>query len=63
MVNIYELLNKIIVNKRYGLSANLFTQSDRDSLDDGDIPLLDLLRYLRLEQKFVIQKLSFILCL
>jgi hypothetical protein len=42
-MDIYELLNKIIVNKRHGLSAKLFTQSDRDSLDDGDIPLFDLL--------------------
>lgn len=34
MVNIYELLNRIIVNKRYSLSPNLFIEADRTELSE-----------------------------
>lgn len=42
-MDIYELLNKIIVNESFKLSSNLFTQVDRDCLDESDRPLFDLL--------------------
>ena len=42
-MDIYELLNKIIVNKSFKISSNLFTQTDRDRLDESDRPLFDLL--------------------
>ena len=44
MMDIYELLNKIIVNESLELSSDLFTQADRDRLDDSDRQLFDLLK-------------------
>lgn len=43
-MDIYELLNKIVINKRFALSPSLFTQVDRDGLDESDVPLFDILR-------------------
>lgn len=43
-MDIYELLNKIVINKRFALSSYLFTQADRDELYESDIPLFDILR-------------------
>lgn len=42
-MDIYELLNKIIVNESFKLSSDLFTQADRDRLDESDRLLFDLL--------------------
>ena len=44
MMDIYELLNKIIVNESFKLSSDLFTQADRESLNENDKPLFDLLK-------------------
>ena len=43
-MDIYELLNKIIVNESFKLSPYLFTQADRDCLDESARPLFDLLK-------------------
>lgn len=43
-MDIYELLNKIIVNESFKLSSYLFTQADRDRLDESARPLFDLLK-------------------
>ena len=42
-MDIYELLNKIIVNESFKLSSNLFARADRDRLGESDRPLFDLL--------------------
>lgn len=44
MMNIYKLLNEIIVNESFKLSSDLFTQADRDRLDESDRLLFDLLK-------------------
>mgnify|MGYP002732540255 FL=1 len=44
MVNIYELLNRIIVNKRYSLSPNLFIEADRIELSEEEKSIFDLLK-------------------
>ena len=44
MVNIYELLNRIIVNKRYSLSSNLFIEADRTELSEEEKSIFDLLK-------------------
>ena len=44
MVNIYELLNRIIVNKRYSLSSNLFIEADRSTLSEKEKSIFDLLK-------------------
>lgn len=44
MVNIYELLNRIIVNKRYSLSPNLFIEADRTELSEEERNIFDLLK-------------------
>lgn len=44
MVNIYELLNRIIVNKRYSLSPNLFIEADRIELSEEERSIFDLLK-------------------
>lgn len=44
MVNIYELLNRIIVNKRYSLSPNLFIEADRTELSEKERSIFDLLK-------------------
>lgn len=44
MVNIYELLNRIIVNKRYSLSPNLFIEADRTKLSEEERSIFDLLK-------------------
>mgnify|MGYP000891699537 CR=1 FL=1 len=36
MVNIYKLLNRIIANKRYSLSPNLFIEADRIELSEEE---------------------------
>ena len=33
IMNIYELLNKIVVNRRHSLSTNLFTEEAREELE------------------------------
>lgn len=43
-MDIYELLDKIITNKRFELSSHLFTQTDKEILDESDRPLFDILR-------------------
>lgn len=43
-MDIYELLNKIIINKRFELSSDLFTQADKDVLSESDVPLFNLLK-------------------
>lgn len=43
-MNIYELLNKIIVNKQFELSSRLFDDKYRDELDEKDVLLFDLLK-------------------
>lgn len=43
-MNIYELLNKIVVNRRHSLSANLFTEEAREELDENEKHIFDLLR-------------------
>ena len=44
MVNIYELLNRIIVNKRHSLSPNLFIEADRTELSEEERSIFDLLK-------------------
>lgn len=44
IMDIYELLNKIIINKSFSLSSHLFTSIDREKLDKNDIPLFDILK-------------------
>lgn len=44
MVKIYELLNRIIVNKRYSLSPNLFIEADRTELSEEERSIFDLLK-------------------
>ena len=44
MVNIYELLNRIIANKRYSLSPNLFIEADRIELSEEERSIFDLLK-------------------
>ena len=44
IMNIYELLNKIVVNRRHSLSANLFTEEAREELDENEKHIFDLLR-------------------
>lgn len=44
MVDIYELLNLIIVNKRYSLSPNLFIEDDRIKLSEEEKSIFDLLK-------------------
>ena len=44
MVNIYELLNRIIENKRYSLSPNLFIEADRTELSEEERSIFDLLK-------------------
>lgn len=44
IMDIYELLNKIIPLKRFELSPHLFTQTDKEILNESDIPLFDILR-------------------
>lgn len=43
-MNIYEILNRIIVNESYSLSSQLFTESDREELVDEDKYIFDLLK-------------------
>lgn len=43
-MNIYEVLDKIIVNKRYKLSSTLFDDKYRDELIEKDVILFDLLK-------------------
>lgn len=43
-MDIYELLNKIVINKKFVLSSHLFTQADRYVLDESDIQLFDILK-------------------
>ncbi len=43
-MNIYEVLNKVIVNKRYELSSRLFDDKYRDELIEKDVILFDLLK-------------------
>ena len=43
-MDIYEVLNKIISNKRFELSSHLFTQVDREKIDENDKLLFDILR-------------------
>ena len=44
IVNIYELLNKIIINEKYSLSSELFIQEDREQLCDDEKKIFDLLK-------------------
>lgn len=43
-MNIYNLLNKIIINEPLELSAVLFNQEDRNNLDEDDKELFDILK-------------------
>ncbi len=43
-MNIYEVVNKVIVNKRYNLSSSLFDDKHRDELIEKDVILFDLLK-------------------
>ena len=43
-MNIYEALNKVIVNKRYELSSRLFDDKYREELIEKDVILFDLLK-------------------
>lgn len=43
-MDIYDLLNRIIINKSFALSPHLFTQADRKELDESDRPLFDILK-------------------
>lgn len=43
-MGIYDLLNRIIVKKRFELSANLFVDNDMDELDDKEKTIFDLLK-------------------
>lgn len=44
IMNIYELLNKIVVNRRHSLSTNLFNEEAREELDENEKHIFDLLR-------------------
>lgn len=44
LVNIYEVLDDIIVNDRYGLSSQLFKHNDRELLSEKDKTIFDLLK-------------------
>lgn len=44
MMDIYGLLNKIILNENFQLSSNLFIQTDRERLDEKDKRLFDILK-------------------
>ena len=44
MVNIYELLNRIIVNKRYSFSSNMVIEADRSTLSEKEKSIFDLLK-------------------
>lgn len=43
-MNIYEVLNKVNVNRRYDLSSQLFEDKYRDELIEKDVILFDLLK-------------------
>lgn len=43
-MDIYDLLNRIIVNRRYELSSNLFSDNYRGELDDEEKEIFDLLK-------------------
>lgn len=43
-MNIYELLNRIIVNKRHSLSPDLFVEADRAGLSEKEKRIFDLLK-------------------
>ena len=43
-MNIYEVLDDIIVNDRYGLSSQLFKHNDRELLSEKDKTIFDLLK-------------------
>lgn len=43
-MDIYELLNRIIKNEKYSLSANLFVEKHKATLAEKDIILFDLLK-------------------
>jgi hypothetical protein len=43
-MGIYDLLNRIIVNRRYELSSNLFVENDKEELDDKEKEIFDLLK-------------------
>lgn len=43
-MNIYEVLNKVNVNRRYDLSSQLFEDKYRDELIEEDVILFDLLK-------------------
>lgn len=43
-MNIYELLNRIIVNKRHSLSPDLFVETDRAGLSEKEKRIFDLLK-------------------
>lgn len=44
ILNIYELLKQIIVNKRYSLSPDLFNEDDREALVEEEKCIFDLLK-------------------
>lgn len=63
-MNIYDLLNRIIENKKYSLSSNLFVETDKDKLSEEDKLIFDLLKNVDLlEIESMMIKLNFILCL
>lgn len=43
-MGIYDLLNRIIVNRSYELSASLFSDSDKAELEDAEKEIFDLLK-------------------
>lgn len=43
-MDIYEVLNRIVTNRRFELSAHMFTQIDREELDEKDKQLFDILK-------------------
>ena len=43
-MDIYEVLNRIVTNRRFELSAHIFTQIDREELDEKDKQLFDILK-------------------
>ncbi len=43
-MNIYQLLSRIISNKKFELSPSLFTQKDREKLDENDRNIFDILK-------------------
>lgn len=43
-MDVYDLLNQIIENKRYKLSTHLFTDVDREKLNDSDKMIFDILK-------------------